>query len=201
MEKTTDQVKTANTATVSFVGILLILVILYWALGLQELYSSFRIILQSFIDLLRHAWRVFGEAQIQRHCSDEILEEEKPSKEEEMVLTAENVEENKLSIGEVKMMMEKLVKNQEEMLGSDEIASLFEEKPSPEEVKQAFDMFDENNDGFIDSWELGKVVSTLGLVEEPLEAECQSMIRVFDDNRDGRIDFNEFVKLLEHSFN
>ncbi|KAF5459729.1 hypothetical protein F2P56_019651 [Juglans regia] len=196
-------VKTAAN-TISFVGILLILVILKWVLlGLKDLYSSFRIVLQTFIDLLRHAWRaVYAEAQIQRVlCSDENLEDVKPSKEEEMMLATEKVEEKKLSIGEVKMMMEKMVKNHEEMLGSDEIEGLFEEEePSPEEVKQAFDMFDENNDGFIDAWELGKVLYTLGLVE-PLEAECQSMISVFDDNGDGRIDFNEFVKLVEHSFN
>ncbi|XP_040990716.1 probable calcium-binding protein CML45 [Juglans microcarpa x Juglans regia] len=196
MEKTA-----ANT--ISFVGILSILVILNWVLlGLKELYSSFRIVLQTFIDLLRHACRaVYAEAQIQSLGSDENLKDEKPSREEEMMLATEKVEEKKLSIGEVKMMMEKMVKNHEEMLVSDEIAGLFEEvEPSPEEVKQAFDMFDENNDGFIDAWELGKVLYTLGLVE-PLEAECQSMIRVFDDNGDGRIDFNEFVKLVEHSFN
>ncbi|KAG2675592.1 hypothetical protein I3760_12G011700 [Carya illinoinensis] len=200
MEKRAED-KTANT--ISFVGILLILVILNWdLLGLKELYSIFRIMLQTFIDLLRHAWRaVYAEAQIQRSlCSDENLEDGKPSREEEMMLAAQKIEEKKLSIGEVKMMMEKMVKNHEEML-SDEIAGLFEEEePSPEEVKQAFDMFDENNDGFIDAWELGKVLYTLGLVE-PSEAECQSMIIVFDDDGDGRIDFNEFVKLVEHSFN
>uniref|UniRef100_A0A7N2MPE5 EF-hand domain-containing protein n=2 Tax=Quercus lobata TaxID=97700 RepID=A0A7N2MPE5_QUELO len=124
-----------------------------------------------------------------------------------MVLKEEG-DENKLSVGEVKIVMEKLgtlcdghpdAVNYEEGMGPDEIAGLFEEEPSPEEVKEAFDIFDENNDGFIDAGELGRVLCSLGLME-PLEVECQRMIRVFDDNGDGRIDFKEFVKLVEHSF-
>ncbi|KAG7954917.1 hypothetical protein I3843_11G045100 [Carya illinoinensis] len=121
----------------------------------------------------------------------------------------ENVDDdNKLSIGEVKMMMEKLGTscdvedhdNYEVRVGPDEIAALFEEEPSPEEVKEAFDMFDENNDGFIDAGELEKVLSTLGILDHLEADQCQKMISVFDENGDGRVDFNEFVKLLEYSF-
>ncbi|KAA8542444.1 hypothetical protein F0562_023420 [Nyssa sinensis] len=85
-------------------------------------------------------------------------------------------------------------------LGFDEIATLFsEEEPSSEELKEAFDLFDLNSDGFIDAEELDRVLYTLGFTEVS-KVECQRMITVFDDNGDGRIDFDEFVKLVENSF-
>ncbi|XP_073298271.1 probable calcium-binding protein CML46 [Primulina huaijiensis] len=83
---------------------------------------------------------------------------------------------------------------------SHEIFSLFEEKnPSPDELKDAFDVFDRNGDGFIDSEDLQKVICSLGL-DKGLEMESfERMIDVFDDNGDGRLDFEEFVKFLEYS--
>lgn len=50
--------------------------------------------------------------------------------------------------------------------GSDAFSSLFEEEePSLEEVKQAFDVFDVNKDGFIDEKELQRVLSILQIKE------------------------------------
>ncbi|KAL4600225.1 hypothetical protein ACB092_11G183000 [Castanea dentata] len=191
-----------------------LLIILSWVTILRDLYSSFRFIPQIFIDFVYGAWKVWNEikatiqeASIYKLCTHENADNEKLSEEVEMVLKEEG-DENKLSVGEVKIVMEKIgtlcddhpdAENYEEGMGPDEIAGLFEEEPSPEEVKEAFDIFDENNDGFIDAGELGRVLCLLGLME-PLEVECQRMIRVFDDNGDGRIDFKEFVKLVEHSF-
>ncbi|XP_059670343.1 probable calcium-binding protein CML46 [Cornus florida] len=89
----------------------------------------------------------------------------------------------------------------EEGLSSDNLFDLFEEKePSLEEVKEAFDVFDENRDGFVDARELQRVLCVLGF-KDGLEMEnCRKMIGVFDENGDGRIDFNEFVKFMENSF-
>ncbi|KAI7741410.1 hypothetical protein M8C21_000870 [Ambrosia artemisiifolia] len=75
-----------------------------------------------------------------------------------------------------------------------------EEEPRLDEVKEAFDVFDENKDGFIDAWELHRVMSVLGLKERMEMEDCRKMIGVFDENFDGRIDFNEFVKLMENTF-
>lgn len=84
---------------------------------------------------------------------------------------------------------------------SNELSGLFDEKePSLEEVKQAFDVFDENKDGFIDARELQRVLCILGLKEGSKIEDCQRMIRTFDENRDGRIEFFEFVKFMEASF-
>ncbi|XP_057436014.1 probable calcium-binding protein CML46 [Lotus japonicus] len=89
----------------------------------------------------------------------------------------------------------------EEKYGSKELSELFEDQePSLEEVKQAFDVFDENRDGFIDARELHRVLCVLGLKEEAGIEKCKIMIRNFDKNQDGRIDFIEFVKIMENRF-
>ncbi|KAL8229176.1 hypothetical protein R6Q57_014076 [Mikania cordata] len=72
-----------------------------------------------------------------------------------------------------------------------------EEQPRLDEVKEAFDVFDENKDGYIDARELLRVISALGLMGNADMDDCKKMIRVFDNNSDDRIDFDEFVKFME----
>ncbi|XP_075497470.1 putative calcium-binding protein CML46 [Primulina tabacum] len=97
----------------------------------------------------------------------------------------------------------RLMSNPEEArfdVESHEIFSLFEEKdPSPDEVKDAFDVFDCNGDGFIDPKDLQKVLCSLGLDKGLGMDSFKRMIDVFDDNGDGRLDFGEFVRFLEFS--
>ncbi|KAF8107459.1 hypothetical protein N665_0121s0012 [Sinapis alba] len=84
---------------------------------------------------------------------------------------------------------------------SEELLNLFEEKePSLEEVKQAFDVFDENRDGFLDPIDLQRVLTILGLKQGSNLENCRRMIRSFDGNKDGRIDFHGFVKFMENNF-
>ena len=85
-------------------------------------------------------------------------------------------------------------------LASDEFSGLFQEEPSFEEVKDAFDVFDQNRDGFIDAKELQRVLSVLGLKEGSKLEDCKKMIKTFDENKDGKIDFHEFVKFMENIF-
>lgn len=113
-----------------------------------------------------------------------------------------------ISRDEIKKVMEKMgffcsseSEDLEESYGFNELSGVFEEEePSVEEVKQAFDVFDENRDGFIDERELQRVLCVLGLKEATELGNCKMMIRNFDENGDGRIDFNEFVKIMENSF-
>ncbi|KAK1423334.1 hypothetical protein QVD17_18632 [Tagetes erecta] len=106
---------------------------------------------------------------------------------------------------EVEMVMGKLgmlcgceVDNLPKCLSCDELFNMFEEEqPRLDEVKEAFDVFDENKDGYIDAQELRRVFCALGFRDEVAMDDCKKMIRVFDENDDGRIDFYEFVKFME----
>ena len=90
----------------------------------------------------------------------------------------------------------------EDSMGADEFGETFiQEEPSMEEIKEAFDVFDENKDGFIDATELQRVLRCLGIKERLVHVEeCRRMIRVADEDEDGRIDFNEFLKFMETCF-
>ncbi|OAY62776.1 putative calcium-binding protein [Ananas comosus] len=89
---------------------------------------------------------------------------------------------------------------QHDCMGVGEMCSLFEEEePSLEEAKEAFCVFDENRDGFIDEWELQRALQKLGFREGRDLNACRKMIAAYDRNRDGKIDFNEFLKFLEIS--
>nr|KAJ0216667.1 hypothetical protein LSAT_V11C300138620 [Lactuca sativa] len=88
-----------------------------------------------------------------------------------------------------------------ERLSSNDAFNIFEEEnPNLDEVKGAFDVFDENKDGFIDARELQRVLYAMGLKDRAQMDDCKKMIRVFDVNDDGRIDFDEFVKFMEGTF-
>lgn len=91
-----------------------------------------------------------------------------------------------------------------------ELEGVFEEEePSLEEIREAFEVFDENRDGFIDAEELSRVLSGLGFInqsendddDDVVVNKCENMIRDFDRNRDGLLDFNDFIKLMELSLN
>ncbi|KAK4744151.1 hypothetical protein SAY87_010463 [Trapa incisa] len=78
-----------------------------------------------------------------------------------------------------------------------EIAGLFNERePSLDEVKEAFNVFDRNSDGFIDAIELCSFLRSFGFLRIS-EEDCRGMIRAFDDNCDSVIDLREFIKLVE----
>lgn len=128
---------------------------------------------------------------------------EPPTKQEK------KIDDQSLCRGEVEMVLKSLgifchgeeANKLPARLDANEIFNIFEERnPSLDEVKEAFDVFDNNRDGFIDEKELQKVLCALGL-KEGLEMEkCRRMIGAFDEDGDGRIDFDEFVKFMENSF-
>ncbi|KAG8463096.1 hypothetical protein KFE25_011093 [Diacronema lutheri] len=62
------------------------------------------------------------------------------------------------------------------------------------EIRQAFDLFDANGEGVIDSNALKVILRALGF--EPRKEEVNEMIRSIDKTGQGTIDFNEFLELL-----
>ncbi|XP_030456664.1 calmodulin-like protein 11 [Syzygium oleosum] len=63
-----------------------------------------------------------------------------------------------------------------------------------EELKEAFKVFDKDQNGYISPSELRNVMINLG--EKLTEEEVQQMISEADLDGDGQVDFEEFVKLM-----
>ncbi|CAL5191196.1 unnamed protein product [Lathyrus oleraceus] len=168
------------------------------------LYSTFIVGVQKFLSsfLSLSSFRFFF--LLCKLCSgDSGVKGEKQISEGESSVSRDSVE---IKRDEVETVMAKMgifcseeSEELEEKYGSKELSELFEEnEPSFEEVKMAFDVFDENNDGFIDAMELKRVMCILGFKEGSEVENCQKMIKNFDENQDGRIDFIEFVKIMEN---
>ncbi|KAF3776110.1 hypothetical protein EJ110_NYTH49104 [Nymphaea thermarum] len=64
-----------------------------------------------------------------------------------------------------------------------------------EELKEAFDVFDVNGDGFITVEELGSVLSSMGLKRRPSRTQLAEMIGTVD--ADGKISLAEFQRILK----
>jgi calmodulin len=62
-------------------------------------------------------------------------------------------------------------------------------------IKEAFQVFDKDNDGMITTKELATVMRSLG--QNPTEQEIQEIIKMYDKDESGTIDFNEFFNLIQ----
>ncbi|XP_070050164.1 calmodulin-like protein 3 [Nicotiana tomentosiformis] len=71
-----------------------------------------------------------------------------------------------------------------------------EEYNNMQDLGEAFNVFDQNKDGFIDERELQRVLFALGLKQAAELENCRKMILAFDEDGDGRIAFEEFVKMI-----
>ncbi|XP_042510207.1 probable calcium-binding protein CML45 [Macadamia integrifolia] len=197
------EIRTPNTISSSlpvagFVGIPIFHRILNWVF--QMPYSSFLSLLQ-----LKHGFGINEPNhwfEIKNHCPEVLASKQAFWEDKEG-------DDGKLRRKDLEVVMEKLGifcnpndETAQERLGCEEFSVMFEdEEPSLEEVKDAFDVFDQNRDGFIDAMELQRVLHCLGLCRGGFKMEeCKRMMENFDTNKDGRIDFNEFLKLMESSF-
>ncbi|KAI4335681.1 hypothetical protein L6164_014307 [Bauhinia variegata] len=87
-----------------------------------------------------------------------------------------------------------------ESMDSQEGEGIFKEGVEGEEenLKEAFDIFDENKDGVISVEELALVLNSLGLREGKEIEDCKEMIRKVDMDGDGMVNFNEFKRMMMH---
>ncbi|CAN8246173.1 unnamed protein product [Cochlearia groenlandica] len=65
------------------------------------------------------------------------------------------------------------------------------------DLEEAFNVFDENGDGFISAVELQKVLKKLGMHEAVEIEQVEKMIGSVDSNHDGRVDFFEFKNMMQ----
>ncbi|EDW32553.1 GL11701 [Drosophila persimilis] len=63
-----------------------------------------------------------------------------------------------------------------------------------DELRDAFRVFDKENNGYITSSELKVVLTALGM--KLPDDEIEEMIREYDIDQDGRLDFEEFVNMM-----
>ncbi|RCH99195.1 hypothetical protein CU097_014559 [Rhizopus azygosporus] len=62
------------------------------------------------------------------------------------------------------------------------------------EFREAFNLFDKDQDGSISTKELGTIMRSLNL--NPTEAELQDMINEVDSDGNGLVDFSEFLTMM-----
>lgn len=78
-----------------------------------------------------------------------------------------------------------------------ELMSLLRENISMDfilEMKEAFNLFDKNGDGYISAKELGVLMRTLG--RNPTEDEIMNMMNEIDVDHNGKLDFAEFTVMM-----
>ena len=63
------------------------------------------------------------------------------------------------------------------------------------ELRCAFDLFDNDNDGKINPSELGRAIEKMG--QKLTEEDLKEMIKEVDSDYNGSIEFSEFVQLME----
>jgi calmodulin len=72
------------------------------------------------------------------------------------------------------------------------MARKMKDTDSEEEIREAFKVFDRDNNGFISAAELRHVMTSIG--EKLTDDEVDEMIREADQDGDGRIDCEHFQK-------
>ncbi|KAH7515963.1 hypothetical protein FEM48_Zijuj10G0084000 [Ziziphus jujuba var. spinosa] len=194
--------KESNTISTISHALPLLLRLLLGEIILNNLLSSVKLFVRPPLKFVSTRWKVWTERlkKIGFSLGQPINNQHQSS------FGTERIYDGKLSKEEVQMVMGRLGifyiaqgDDSQERVGAEELTELFaEEEPNLEEVKEAFDVFDENKDGFIEAEELQSVLCRLGLSEYSGISKCSKMIKTVDKNEDGMIDFNEFVKLLEN---
>jgi calmodulin len=75
------------------------------------------------------------------------------------------------------------------------MARKMKDTDSEEEIREAFKVFDRDNNGFISAAELRHVMTSIG--EKLTDDEVDEMIREADQDGDGRIDCELSIRLVE----
>ena len=80
------------------------------------------------------------------------------------------------------------------------VDDLLESKVASEaELREAFYVFDRDEDGFVGAAELWNVMRRLGMPEGARPEDCRRMIAAHDADGDGRISFREFRAMMENA--
>ncbi|CAL5211585.1 unnamed protein product [Lathyrus oleraceus] len=102
---------------------------------------------------------------------------------------------------ELTQMIEKIDVNGDGCVDLDEFGELYQsimdERDEEEDMREAFNVFDQNGDGFITVEELRVVLSSLGLKQGRTVEECKKMIMKVDADGDGMVNYKEFKQMMK----
>ncbi|XP_074358709.1 calmodulin-like protein 3 [Apium graveolens] len=105
-----------------------------------------------------------------------------------------------LSDKEVVQMIDKIDVNGDGFVDMEEFGALYQtimdEKDEEEDMREAFNVFDQNRDGYITVDELRSVLASLGLKQGRTEEDCKAMIKKVDVDGDGKVNFLEFKQMM-----
>ncbi|RWR75664.1 calmodulin-like protein 3 [Cinnamomum micranthum f. kanehirae] len=105
---------------------------------------------------------------------------------------------------QITTMVEKVDANGDGLIDVNEFCELYESIDRGEggdgggegdDLREAFNVFDENGDGLITVEELGLVLSSLGLKRGL--GDCKNMIKNVDMDGDGMVNFEEFKRMMQ----
>ncbi|KAL9641573.1 hypothetical protein ABK040_013493 [Willaertia magna] len=96
---------------------------------------------------------------------------------------------------ELQIMLGDLDQDENGTIEFDEFVKLMERKVDAEdEIREAFKVFDKNNDGFISHEELKHMMQSIG--ENLSDREVNAMMKQADKDGNGLIDYEEFLKMF-----
>ncbi|MBA0549203.1 hypothetical protein Goshw_017034 [Gossypium schwendimanii] len=106
-----------------------------------------------------------------------------------------------ISDKEINQIIDSIDVNGDGSVDIDEFGELYQmmvnERNEEEEMMEAFNVFDQNGDGFITFEELRSVLSSLGLKQGRTIEDCKNMIAKVDADGDGRVNFKEFQQMMK----
>lgn len=102
---------------------------------------------------------------------------------------------------ELSQMIEKIDANCDGCVDINEFGELYRsimnERDEEDDMKEAFDVFDQNGDGFISVDELRSVLVSLGVKQGRTAEDCKRMIMKVDVDGDGRVNYKEFRQMMK----
>jgi calcium-binding protein CML len=104
---------------------------------------------------------------------------------------------------ELSQMIEKIDVNRDGCVDIEEFRELYEsimserDEEEEEDMREAFNVFDQNGDGFISVDELRSVLVSLGLKQGRTVEDCKKMIGTVDVDGNGLVDYKEFKQMMK----
>ncbi|RDX63487.1 Calmodulin-like protein 8, partial [Mucuna pruriens] len=124
------------------------------------------------------------------------LNQNNPRKEELQIMMNEvDMDGNgTIEFGQFLNLMARKMKDANNVLCMHVYGSIEKQSEAEEELKEAFRLFDKDQDGYISPTELLSVMRNIGV--KVTEEELEHMIRVADLDGDGRVNYQEFVRMM-----